>query len=112
MGQMDLSQYVTNFYANLYMSKEHALGTSEAQERCWENVLVKVTKVMNIAMTKDLTLQEIVEAIATLPKGKAPRHDGIPTKFFQEYVVEVAPTLLIAFKAMLYQGRTSPSTRG
>ncbi len=40
-------------------------------------------------------------------KGKAPRHDGIPKKIFQKYVNEVAPTLLLAFKAMLARGLTS-----
>jgi hypothetical protein len=63
---------------------------------------------MNTTMTKDLTLQEIVKAIITLPKGKALRHNGIPTEFFQKYVDEIVPTLLMAFKTMLAQGRTSP----
>ncbi len=61
---------------------------------------------MNVDMTRPLSLAEIKEAITSLPKGKAPRHDGIPTKFFQEYVNEVAPTLLLAFKAMLARGLT------
>jgi hypothetical protein len=47
------------------------------------------------------------EAITSLPKGKAQGHNGIPIEFFQEYVNEVAPTLLLAFKAMLAQGLTS-----
>ncbi len=42
-----------------------------------------------------------------LPKGKAPGHNRIPTEFFQEYVNEVALTLLLAFKAMLTWGLTS-----
>jgi hypothetical protein len=42
-----------------------------------------------------------------VPKAKAPGHDGIPTEFFQEYVNEVAPTSLLAFKAMLARGLTS-----
>jgi hypothetical protein len=37
---------------------------------------------MNVDMTKDLTLKEIVEAITSLPKGKALGYDGIPTEFF------------------------------
>jgi hypothetical protein len=41
-----------------------------------------------------------------LPKGKAPGHDGIPIEFFQIYVNGVAPTLLVAFKAMLARGLT------
>jgi hypothetical protein len=46
-------------------------------------------------------LRKITEAITLLPKGKALVLDGIPIKFFQEYVNEVAFTLLLAFKAML-----------
>jgi len=34
-------------------------------------------------------------------------NDGIRTEFFQEYVNEVAPTWLLAFKAMLARGLTS-----
>jgi hypothetical protein len=106
-GYKYLFQYIIGFYANLYASEAYAQGISEAQERCWQSVLVRVMEAMNVSMTKDLTLKEIVEAITSLPKGKAPRHDDIPTKFFQEYVEEVAPTLLMAFKAMLAHGRTS-----
>ncbi len=58
-------------------------------------------------MTQPLSLAEIKEVITSLPKGKAPGHDGIPIEFFQEYVNEVAPTLLLAFKAMLTRGLTS-----
>jgi hypothetical protein len=61
---------------------------------------------MNVDMTKDLTLKEVVGAITALPKGKAPAHNGLPIEFYKEYVEEVAPTLLLAFKAMLIQGRT------
>jgi hypothetical protein len=64
-------------------------------------------KAMNADMTRPLSLAEIKEAITSLPEGKAPGHDGIPTEFVQEYVNEVAPTLLLAFKAMLARGLTS-----
>jgi hypothetical protein len=62
---------------------------------------------MNVDMTKALTLEEVTKAINSLPKGKAPKQDGIPTKFFQEYVKEVAPTLFLAFTTMLARGLTS-----
>jgi len=58
-------------------------------------------------LTKILTLKEILNAIHALPKGKAPRHDGIPMEFFQECAEEVAPTLLKAFTAMLNTGEAS-----
>jgi hypothetical protein len=49
--QRDLSHYITKFYANLYVLEAHAPGTSEAQERCWENVPTWVTEAMNVDMT-------------------------------------------------------------
>jgi hypothetical protein len=33
---------------------------------------------MNIKMTQKLTLEEEIEAITSLPKRKAPSHDGLP----------------------------------
>jgi hypothetical protein len=42
-----------------------------------------------------------------MPKDKAPRCDGIPTEFFQEFMSKVSPTLLQAFSAMLRNGETS-----
>jgi hypothetical protein len=52
----DLSHYITKFYANFYASKTHASGTSEAQERCWENVPTRVMEAMNANMTQPLSL--------------------------------------------------------
>jgi hypothetical protein len=46
-NQRDISHYITKFYANPYVSKAHASSTSEAQERCWENVPTWVTEAMN-----------------------------------------------------------------
>jgi hypothetical protein len=62
---------------------------------------------MNADLIKELTLKEIQEAISAMPKGKAPGCDGIPTKFFQEFMTEPSPTLLQAFSTMLKNGETS-----
>jgi hypothetical protein len=37
---------------------------------------------MNVKMTHDLTLEEVVEAITSLPKGKALGHDNLSIKLF------------------------------
>jgi hypothetical protein len=34
---------------------------------------------MNAEMTQELTLEEVVETITSLPKGKARSHDDLPT---------------------------------
>ncbi len=68
---------------------------------------MKVTQATNESLTRELTLKDILDAINALPKGKAPRHDGVPMEFFQELTNEVAPTLLRAFTMMLKEGATS-----
>jgi len=44
-----------------------------------------------------LTLEEVVEAITSLPKGKTPRHDDLLTKFFKKNMEEIVPMLFLAF---------------
>jgi hypothetical protein len=70
------------FYESLYTSKVHALGTTEAREECWSSTSTRVSTEMNDELSRDLTLREILDAIAAMPKDKAPRSDGIPTEFF------------------------------
>jgi len=104
--QEDLSHYISQFYANLYSSKPHFPGTAEAQRKSWESVPSQITKDMNAKMTQELTLEKVTEAITSLPKSKAPGHDGLSTKFFQGNVEETIPMLLLTFRAMLSQGLT------
>ncbi len=79
----------------------------EAQAECWTSVPVKVAHDTNTNLTRALTVQDVLDAIKALPKGKAPGHDGIPMEFFHEYADEVAPTLLQAFTTMFNSGATS-----
>jgi hypothetical protein len=61
---------------------------------------------MSAKMTQELTLEEVGEAITSLPKSKTPDHDSLPIEFFQENVEEITPTLLLDFQAMLSLGLT------
>jgi len=105
-GQTNLAHYVRGFYEHLYALKALDPSTAAAQEDCWASTPVRVSTDMNSEMTKELLLKEIQEAISAMPKDKAPGADGIPTEFFQELSTELAPTLLLAFKAMLNTGET------
>jgi len=105
--QTDLAHYMRNFYERLYASEAHALGTTEAREECWSSIPTRVSAEMNDELVRELTLKEILDAIATMPRDKALGNDGIPTEFFQELAEDIAPTLLKAFMAMLKLGETS-----
>jgi len=105
--QTDLTNHITNFYTKLYTLEAHLPGTQEAQASCWDNVPVRVSAETNASLTQSLTLEEVVKAILALPKNKAPGHDIIPIEFFQSCVNEVAPSLLMAYTAMLNLGEAS-----
>jgi hypothetical protein len=107
IGQTDLAHYVRNFYESFYASEAHASGTTEAREGCWSSTSTWVSTEMNDELSRDLTLREILDAIAAMPRDKAPGSDGIPMEFFQELADDIAPTLLKAFTAILKQGETS-----
>jgi hypothetical protein len=102
-----LTHHVRSFYTHLYTSEANAPGTHEAREVCWASTSTRVSNETNKELTQQLTLEEIQEAILAMPKDKAPRCDGIPTEFFQEFMSEVSPTLLQAFSAMLRNRETS-----
>jgi hypothetical protein len=106
-GQEDLVHYVRSYYTRLNTSEAEAPGTSEAREACWTSTPTRISTEINQELIKDLTLKEIRDAIAAMPKGKAPGCDGVPTEFFQEFAKEISPTLLWAFSAMLRNGETS-----
>jgi hypothetical protein len=93
-GQEDLAHCVRSFYTHLYTSEANAPSTHEAREVCWANTPTRVSNETNKELIQKLTLKEIQEAILAMPKDKAPGCDGIPTKFFQEFMSEVCPTLL------------------
>jgi hypothetical protein len=105
--QIDLTNHITDFYTKLYTSETHLPGTQEAQASYWDNVSARISAKINASLTQSLTLEEVVMAILALPKNKAPGHDRIPIEFFQSYVNEVAPSLLMAYMAMLNSGEAS-----
>ncbi len=105
--QANLSHYISHFYTNMYTYEPHSPNIVEAQKKCWESVPSQVTEDMNAAITRELTLEEVVEAITSLPKGKALGHDNLLIEFFQENVEKTTPTLLLAFRAMLSLGLIS-----
>lgn len=106
-AQKDLFKFITEFYTNLYASEAYILGAMEAQAECWASVPRKVLQDTNEALTRDLRIKNILEAIRALPKGKALGHDGVPMEFFHELAEEVALSLLSAFTEMLSIGSTS-----
>jgi hypothetical protein len=56
---------------------------------------------MNQKLVKEITIEELRVVVATLPRGKALKHYGLPTEFFQDTFEEIRGDLFEAFKALL-----------
>lgn len=79
--QEDLGKICLDFYKDLYKFKEVSnLVISEV----FEGFTTTFTKAMNECFSRDIIVEELDKAIASMAKGKAPGHDGIPMEFFKK----------------------------
>ena len=69
-----------DFYKNPYAHKEVSEG---AIREVFEGFQATFTEEMNASFTKEITERELGAVVRDMAKGKAPRHDSIPTKCFQ-----------------------------
>ncbi len=61
------------------------------------------------ALDEKITYEEIVEAIATMPKGKTPGRDGLPVKFYQSFADILIPLLVQLYDECFNLGHMMPS---
>jgi len=76
----ELEKITKNFYEVLYGHKDIS---EDALTKAMEGVLATFTNVINEALRKEITENELHEAVNSMAKGKAPVHDGVPVEFFQ-----------------------------
>lgn len=62
-----------------------------------------------ISLDQPITVEEIAEAIRSLPSGKAPGPDGFTAEFYKAYVDELSPLLLEMFCKTADRGSLPPS---
>ena len=66
------------FYKNLF-SLEHDGGKHICLEHCSSIIPSKINKEQSIMLGKEISIQEIEEAISSLANGKSPGLDSLPT---------------------------------
>lgn len=82
------------YYSNLYKQDEVAEANLIARERCLQSVPTIVTRAQNQQLTREITLEEIKEAIDQLSTHKASGEDCLPIEFYQEFVDLTGPALM------------------
>ncbi len=103
--QIELDMYAWEFYEHLYLTELENEEVRATQAKSFASVPKMVTEVMNQELIKEITIEELRKVITALPRSKAPRHNGSPTKFSQNTFGETSRDLLEAFKAILNLGQ-------
>ena len=78
----DFDRIFHDFYEDLYRHKEVSEG---AFKEVFEGFPITFMDEMNAILTKVITKRELAAAVTAMAKDKAPSHDGMPMKFFNNY---------------------------
>lgn len=62
-------------------------------------------------LDKDIVVEEIIDAIRSMQRGKSPGPDGFPSEFFKKISEKLAPLLLTVFKESLFSNSLPPTMR-
>lgn len=60
-------------------------------------------------LDRQITAEELMCAIKSLPNGKTPGVDGIPCEFYKVFAEQLSPELLKTFEAAIEVGELQPS---
>lgn len=77
----DLKKICQGFYNDLYAHKDIS---EKALTRTLEGLPATFTNIMNESLNKEITENELSQAINSMAKGKAPGHNDISVEFFQK----------------------------
>lgn len=96
---------VKDYYANIFSSPPQRGADHTRARACIANKREK-TVPAHIARMLDLPLSEVelMDAIASLKRGKSPGMDGIPNEFFHEFKEFLIPHLLSLWRESLRYG--------
>ncbi len=103
-----MRERAVKFYKNLY-SCDHRLGQDEGN--IFLKDLPKISESANAILSKDITLNELYDALQSTQNGKVPGIDGIPFEFYKAYWGIVGENLLAVLSDSLVRGLLPLSSR-
>lgn len=104
----DINKTFKEFYIDLY--KSVSSSTDEDSSRFLEPLdLPKHSNEQKQLLDSDITLEEVMEVIKALSRGKAPGPDGFPAEFFRDNVKELAPLMLEVFMEAFQREELPPT---
>jgi len=109
--QTDMLNVAKSYYSSLYFPQTDPQAP-EAQNRILGNVDRTLSEDARTALDRDLSLEELTNALQTTGAGKSPGPDGLPAEFFKKFWHELGNELLSVFKEALDRQEMPISQRG
>lgn len=103
-----VSDFVTNFYKNLYKAVHHP--DSSQLFNSLRNPII-ANEEFKANCSDEITLEEIKDSICRLKNNKSPGNDGLTSEFFKLFVDKISPFLLAVYEESFLRGELPPSLK-
>ena len=98
--QIEINSCFRQFYSSLYTSEPP--DDQSALDNFFQGLEIpKVNPAAAARLDRDISLDEIIDSIASMQSGKSPGPDGYPSEFFKKFSEQLAPLLLSVFRESL-----------
>ena len=105
--QMEILNKISNFYQNLYSTKDECLNRVDLNSVVESNI-PKLTKIESDQLEGKLTLPELGKAVRNMKNGKSPGPDGFIVEFYKNFWTAICHFLLLrSLNFSFYTGELS-----
>ena len=104
--QMEILNQISNFYQNLYSTKDEGLNRVDLNSVVESNI-PKLTKEESDQLEGKLTLPELGKAVRNMKNGKSPGPDGFTVEFYKFFWTDICHFLLRSLNFSFYTGELS-----
>lgn len=104
----EINSVFKQFYEELYRS-EGELDLDKAKKFFEHLNLPKLSEEDMRYLERPITLEEVNKTIQSLPSGKTPGIDGIPSEFYKRFAEDLGPEMLKTFSSAIDMGQLPPS---
>ena len=104
----EIERTFQRYYEELYTQPESA---QREEIKSFLNTLdlPKIGQTQNDTLTRDISIEEVVEAINRLKNAKAAGSDGYPGEWYKTFKDELSPLLVKSFNWTLQKGKLPPT---
>uniref|UniRef100_A0A3B3B502 Reverse transcriptase domain-containing protein n=1 Tax=Oryzias melastigma TaxID=30732 RepID=A0A3B3B502_ORYME len=104
---IEINSAFRKYYEDLYKS-----DNPEIQHQFLDNLkMPTLTEEEKVGLERNITMEELLEALKEMSSGKAPGPDGLPIELYKKFAVKLLPHLLATLQESYETGVLPPSLR-